>query len=601
MQYRQEIDGLRAVAVISVILCHAKLPYFSGGYIGVDVFFVISGYLITSIIYNDLEKNKFSFINFYERRARRILPALFILILATLPFAYYWMLPDELKNFGESVVATILFSNNVLLSMTSGYWDLSSQFKPLLHTWSLGVEEQYYLAFPVLLVVWHKLFGNKSILIELLILIVGSIIFSILFRDSPHGANYYMLPSRAWELLIGSFVSFYIRYESDLIKGKSILNLISLLGLVLILGSVRYFDASTPTPGLWTLLPTIGSALIILYAVEGTLVNRVLSVRPVVFLGKISYSAYLWHWPLLSFAMIYSKNSPNILTNLLLCTISIFIAALSYKYVETPFRNKQRISRKIIFTYSTVFSIFLLTPGFYLWRSYGDINRIYPNISKNDINKNKYNMRVFKYDKKEFSSHNKTHVLVVGNSFARDFVNMMLETLNTKNTEIIYRNDLSMCLNRPKDKAIFQLYHDANIIVYSVNGNVVKTYDKCLESNITYAKQSNKHLFYVGPKLFGSNIDWITHLSRRNMANQYNEILPSTLHDEKLFLKTIPSSYRISILQAIRKGDRIPITDANGVLLSADRRHLTKYGAIYVGKRVFKTGDFASIISKIHG
>ena len=151
MKYRPEIDGLRALAVIPVILVHSGFELFSGGFIGVDLFFVISGYLITTIIIEDIEKKKFSIINFYERRARRILPALFFVMLVCIPFAWAWMLPDPLENFGQSLVASVLFVNNVLLLITSGYWELASEFKPLLHTWSLGVEEQYYLFFPLFL------------------------------------------------------------------------------------------------------------------------------------------------------------------------------------------------------------------------------------------------------------------------------------------------------------------------------------------------------------------------------------------------------------------------------------------------------------------
>ena len=150
MHYRPEIDGLRAVSVIPVIFFHAGLEFFKGGFLGVDIFFVISGYLITLIILNDLDKGNFSLSKFYERRARRILPALFFVICCCVPFAYFWMLPDPLENFGQSVFATIFFANNVLLWMTSGYWDLASEFKPLIHTWSLAVEEQFYIVFPLI-------------------------------------------------------------------------------------------------------------------------------------------------------------------------------------------------------------------------------------------------------------------------------------------------------------------------------------------------------------------------------------------------------------------------------------------------------------------
>ena len=175
MRYRREIDGLRAIAVLPVILFHAGFSTFSGGFVGVDIFFVISGYLITSIILSDLEADKFSLARFYERRARRILPALFLVMAATIPFAYAWMAPDEFKNFGQSLVATTLFSNNILLTITSDYWSLASDFKPLLHTWSLGVEEQYYMMFPLLMILCWRSF-RRCIGIVISAMLVASLI-----------------------------------------------------------------------------------------------------------------------------------------------------------------------------------------------------------------------------------------------------------------------------------------------------------------------------------------------------------------------------------------------------------------------------------------
>ena len=162
MKYRPELDGLRALAVLSVILFHAEFEVFSGGFVGVDVFFVISGYLITTILIDDIENKRFSIVNFYERRARRILPALFFVMLVCIPFAWIWMLPDPFENFGQSIVATTLSGNNILLFLTSGYWDLAAKFKPLLHTWSIGIEGQYYIFFPLLFVlIWR--FGQSLV------------------------------------------------------------------------------------------------------------------------------------------------------------------------------------------------------------------------------------------------------------------------------------------------------------------------------------------------------------------------------------------------------------------------------------------------------
>lgn len=221
LEYRGEIDGLRALAVVPVILFHAGYDSFSGGFVGVDVFFVISGYLITSILVVDIENERFSLVAFYERRARRILPALFLVMLVCIPFSWIWMLPEPMENFGQSVVATTVFANNILLFMTSGYWDLTSEFKPLLHSWSLAIEGQYYLFFPLFLLDVRR-WGRASILW----LMVGLLIISLLLvewsrRHLPE-ANFFLAHTRAWELLAGSIAALVVKKAWYSIKQSAV-------------------------------------------------------------------------------------------------------------------------------------------------------------------------------------------------------------------------------------------------------------------------------------------------------------------------------------------------------------------------------------------
>ena len=229
MKYRAEIDGLRALAVLPVILFHAGFEWFSGGFVGVDVFFVISGYLITTIIISEMAEGKFSIANFYERRARRILPALFFVMAVSIPFAWLWLTPTDLANFGQSLVAVSTFSSNILFWLESGYFDTSAELKPLLHTWSLAVEEQYYILFPIFLMLTWRL-GIKRILILL------SIIFLISLGVAQYGAyhfptaTFFLLPTRGWELLVGVFAAFYLKYNTHL-KSHSINQTLSLLAL----------------------------------------------------------------------------------------------------------------------------------------------------------------------------------------------------------------------------------------------------------------------------------------------------------------------------------------------------------------------------------
>ena len=293
---------MRAVAVVAVVLFHAGLPSFSGGYIGVDVFFVISGFLITSILLSEMERGDFSLVKFYERRARRLLPALYVVILFSIPIAWATMLPDPLENFGQSIMATVFFGNNVLLYLTSGYWDLGSEFKPLMHTWSLGVEEQFYLVFPLfLLLLWR--YSRKAIFSSILVLAISSLASSIFLIEANPNANFYLLFTRLWELLAGSICAILMSKLS--IPSNSIISTIGLLGIGT---SIVLFDSQTPFPGPWALVPVVGTMAIILFGGGNTLVARLLRAKPLVGVGLISYSAYLWHQPLLALARIISRE-----------------------------------------------------------------------------------------------------------------------------------------------------------------------------------------------------------------------------------------------------------------------------------------------------
>ena len=244
MKYRAEIDGLRALAVLPVILFHAGFEWFGGGFVGVDVFFVISGYLITTIIISEMAEEKFSIINFYERRARRILPALFFVMAACIPFAWLWLTPSDLKDFGQSLVAVSTFSSNILFWLESGYFDTTSELKPLLHTWSLAVEEQYYILFPIFLLLTWRL-GIKWVLILLSLLFFISLGVAQWGAYNKPFATFYLLPTRGWELLVGAFAAFYLKYNSHL-KSQTLNQALSLIGFCLFSTSV----SSESLPGL---------------------------------------------------------------------------------------------------------------------------------------------------------------------------------------------------------------------------------------------------------------------------------------------------------------------------------------------------------------
>jgi peptidoglycan/LPS O-acetylase OafA/YrhL len=349
MQYRPDIDGLRALAVVLVIFDHLHIV--TGGYIGVDVFFVISGYLISSVILLDVRAGRFSIVAFYERRIRRIIPALFFMLLVTSILAFRHMMPSELIAFVHSMLAAAFSISNVLFWHQAGYFDVQSELKPLLHTWSLGVEEQFYVVFPLLLLAAQRWAPTR---LKTVVWVAAGVTFvgACLWMRRDASAVFFLAPFRAWELLIGTAVS--QRYVPE-IKGRIGRNFASLFGLLLIMWPALKYTAETPFPGWEALPPCIGAALLIAAGETGSsLVGRALSWRPIVFLGLISYSLYLWHWPILVFQssnyLLMERPVTDRLTKLVILILSLLAGTLSWWMVERPFRKGGwRPARKPLF------------------------------------------------------------------------------------------------------------------------------------------------------------------------------------------------------------------------------------------------------------
>lgn len=366
MAYRREIDGLRAVAVIPVILFHAGFQSFSGGFVGVDVFFVISGYLITTIILSEKERGTFSLLNFYERRIRRILPALFFVMLVSLPFSWSWLLASDMKAFSQSLVAVPTFLSNILFWRTSGYWGADTELLPLLHTWSLAVEEQYYLVFPLFLMAMWR-FPKRWILASLIVVGVISLLLAQWGAHNYPTATFFLLVTRAWELLIGATIAFYFLYRQErmriLLSHQYVNEVLSVVGLLMVGYAVFAFDNTVPFPSFYTLIPTVGTGLIILFCSSKTTVGQLLGLKLIVGVGLISYSAYLWHQPLFAFARYRSITGPGTLFLSLLAVLSLILAYISWRYVEKPFREKGVFSRRAVFTFAGLGSLFFVTVG----------------------------------------------------------------------------------------------------------------------------------------------------------------------------------------------------------------------------------------------
>jgi peptidoglycan/LPS O-acetylase OafA/YrhL len=438
MEHRPEIDGLRALAVIPVILFHAGFQIFKGGYVGVDIFFVISGYLITSIIVAEQQAGRFTILGFYERRARRILPALFVVLLVCLPFAWLWLLPGDMQDFSRSLVAVTGFSSNVFFWLSSSYFDTAAEFKPLLHTWSLGVEEQFYVFFPLFLMATWR-FGRRWTWALMCAAAAASLVLAHWTAIVRPNAAFYLLPMRAWELLVGCLTAFYVMNEDRARAGAGLSQTGSAVGLALILYSILAFDAHTPFPGLPALVPTAGAALIILFATPGTWVRRMLANPVATGIGLISYSAYLWHVPLLAFARHASAHEPGRLMMGALVLASLPLAWLSWKHVETPFRTRRRFTRRQIFAYGACGSVLLAIFGLvgHLSNGYTFPFR-YRNASRSELalveatldsRKSYVYLRFESLLHKPFDPGDpRPKILLMGDSYAEDLTNALHES-----------------------------------------------------------------------------------------------------------------------------------------------------------------------------
>jgi peptidoglycan/LPS O-acetylase OafA/YrhL len=344
--YRADIDGLRAIAVVPVVLFHAHAPFMAGGFVGVDVFFVISGFLITRLLAADIAADRFSLVQFYERRVRRIWPAFLAVVAATSIVATFLLMPGALVEFAHSVLSSTVFASNILFYLETDYWSAPAHTKPLLHTWSLSVEEQFYIVFPLLLWGLFKLerAWTTRIRVVLGVLAVVSLIACVVATgarsadDEAGAAAFYLAPFRAWELLAGALLALEVLPP---LRRRLWRELAAAAGLIAIGVAVFSFDDGTAFPGAAALLPVVGASLIV-YAGQGgdSLVARALSRRPVVFVGHISYSLYLWHWPCLVFVGLWVSLPMTAVDATVAVVASFVLAVLSWRFVEGPVRDR---------------------------------------------------------------------------------------------------------------------------------------------------------------------------------------------------------------------------------------------------------------------
>jgi len=348
-KYRPDIDGLRAVAVLSVVAFHAAPSRFAGGFVGVDIFFVISGYLISTIIFENLARGTFSFREFYSRRIKRIFPSLIVVLCAVGAFGWYVLFTDEFAQLGKHISAGAGFVSNLALWSEAGYFDASAERKPLLHLWSLGIEEQFYIAWPLLAwLAWRKQFGLSLVTSFLLL---GSFVLNVSSIQSDPVGTFYSPLTRIWELLAGSLVAWHVGQRRNLSGSGLALarraNVLSFSGMSILAIAFILLHTHRAFPGWWALLPVIGSALVIVAGPSAWFNRTLLSRSVMVWFGLISYPLYLWHWPLLSFIEILDLRSWDREARFGAVILAIVLAWLTYRFVERPLRHGKGDGQKV--------------------------------------------------------------------------------------------------------------------------------------------------------------------------------------------------------------------------------------------------------------
>ena len=456
--YRPEIDGLRAIAVGAVILYHANFTIlghqpFKGGFIGVDIFFVISGYLITSIILNELfSTGSFSIKYFYERRIRRILPVLLVVILASLPFAWLYISPVGVINFAKTIIYTLGFASNFYFYLSDIEYFAGGAPNAFLHTWSLSVEEQYYILFPLVTLVIFKYFRNYLVYVLIILFLISLSLAEWSSRNHP-SASFYFLHTRMWELLAGSILAYFEIKLGHRSKNKTLNTFLPIIGLLLILHSFLIFSDEMVHPSFYTLSPIIGVCLIIWFSSRDELVTKLISTKLFVGIGLISYSLYLWHYPIFVLNIFAKFTEGDLLKKLFIFVIIFLLSITTYYFVERPSRNRN-ISFKKILLYILIFLIFLIIVSTSIITNQGFKNRL-PNVLK-DYNSNPWlklknlngEICFDKIDGCFFNQSSKTKVYLIGDSIAGS-LNYDLKNRLIENNYQFINYTLNSCLYFP--------------------------------------------------------------------------------------------------------------------------------------------------------
>ena len=634
INYRPEIDGLRAIAVFSVIFYHAQLTLFDykifeGGFIGVDIFFVISGYLISKLILKELEATgKFSFRYFYERRARRILPALILVIMVSLPLGWVYLLPGSFIEFIKSILYSLGFTSNFYFHFSGlQYGTEDGLLKPLLHTWSLSVEEQFYIFFPIILIVIYNFF-RKYLLTFLLLGFVSSLLIAEWSSRNYPSASFYFLHTRIWELIAGSLLAYFEISGKRLTNSYRLNFILPFIGILLIGYSVIFFNDRIFHPSFYTVLPVLGACLIIWFSNKDEIITKILSTKIFVSIGLISYSMYLWHYPIFAFARMKS-NAVSQYDKFEWIILTILLSIISYFFIEKFFRNQTTNFLKIL-------SIFLLTiiiffsSIFIIYKSKHSFK--ITNIIKKNISEKGFFLRNDHYKfRKAYSPSNfmntptKTKkVLVIGNSAAEDLFKIFY-----LNKELFNEYNFDLISPKIRDRnSVYQLSCLKELIIedvtrckgYEFTENILEQFTKSeiiilstlwteedilsLENLIPLIKSKNKKVILVSQQMYMkiytsykfNPLDHYVHINKKFPNKEDLEKIEKDVYndlDKILNQRLLNISKQLSVpylnieeIQCNRNDELCKLITPEGYKIYWDAIHITEEGAKYLGKKI---------------
>jgi peptidoglycan/LPS O-acetylase OafA/YrhL len=631
-KYRIEIDVLRALAIILVICYHLEIQFFNfvvfrGGFLGVDIFFVISGYLISSIIKTEISNNQFNFSNFIERRLRRIIPVFLLAILISLPLGYFFIMPSEMMDLAKSAISSsFLLSNYYFHFSLSAYANLSSFLKPLIHTWSLSVEGQFYLTYCLIILFINKFFKEKLKIIFLIIFII-SFVIAIWASYSHPGINFYSSPSRFWEFILGALIP-YLKIKSDI--NDRIRQSIVYFSLLIIVISSFYIDIEDKHPGLITIFVILPTVLLIILSKNN---YKIFESKFLAFIGKISFSIYIWHYLFFSFAR-HINFFEIFLQKILILSICICFSIFSYFFYEKKLRDKKIINTKNFYKILSINFILIMIGALVIIFNNG-FNKRLPEIKNYNFDNIKLRNEWLDYEKlseREFQKNNKKNILIIGNSHGQDLYNSFSQNLkeiprynvaiiDISNFRCFLENkEIKDCFKNTKNKSFFSTFLKSNIIIF--HNRWTKEYINMIKNLDTLSKKNNKKLVVaLNRQQFNYNIsNSLTTLDKNIFENSINKSVKNLDHifdkseidyykirDLKIDstnneLKKLTKQHSIltfdfSRFQCFNQNKRCKVITPDNEKIYWDYGHFTLKGAKYFGKLILNDKDFLTILS----